>query len=297
MTSQPLGGPTGLWLHELDIVPWSEGREIALELESLGYDTLWFPDAVGRDSLVAATLLLDATERIHAATGITPIYTRDAFAMNMGWRTIHAAHPDRFVLGLGVSHAPMVEGIRKAAYAKPLTAMREYLTRMDESIFMASPAPTPPVRVLAALGPKMLELAREQADGAHPYNVTPDHTKLARDILGDGKILAVEQKAVLTTDVTAAREAARRNLGVYFGLPNYVNNWKRLGFTDDDLANGGSDRLLDAMVVHGDEAAIKARVDEHRAAGADHVCVHVLPTPEQAPMPMDVWRRLAEALV
>jgi probable F420-dependent oxidoreductase len=127
--------------------------------------------------------------------------------------------------------------------------------------------------------------------------VTPEHTKIARDILGDDKILAVEQKAVLTTDATAARESARRNLGVYFGLPNYVNNWKRLGFTDDDLAGGGSDRLHDALVVHGDEAAIKARVDEHRAAGADHVCVHVLPTAEQAPIPMDVWRRLAPALL
>ncbi|HVJ98791.1 MAG TPA: LLM class F420-dependent oxidoreductase [Acidimicrobiia bacterium] len=297
MTSQPLGGPTGLWLHELDTVPWSEGRAIAQELESLGYGALWFPEAVGRDALIACTLLLDATERMAAATGIATIYARDAMAMNAAWRTIHAAHPGRFVLGLGVSHAPMVEGIRKTEYAKPLAAMRDYLTRMDEGLFFASNAATPPTRVLAALGPKMLELARDQADGAHPYNVTPDHTKLARDILGDGKLLAVEQKAVLSNDVDAARAAARQHLGVYLGLPNYVNNWKRLGFTDDDVANGGSDRLIDAMVVHGDEATIKARVDEHRAAGADHVCVHVLPTPEQAPMPMDVWRRLAPALV
>jgi probable F420-dependent oxidoreductase len=290
-------GPTGLWLHELDVVPWSEGRDIALELEALGYSALWFPDAVGRDSLIAATLLLDATDRITAATGITPIYTRDAFAMNMGWRTIHAAHPDRFVLGLGVSHAPMVESIRKTEYQKPLTAMREYLARMDEGLFLASAAATPPVRVLAALGPKMLELARDQADGAHPYNVTPEHTKLARDVLGDGKILAVEQKAVLTNDVDEARDVGRRTLAVYFGLPNYVNNWKRLGFTDDDVSGGGSDRLIDAMVVHGDEAAIKARVDEHRAAGADHVCVHLLPTPSQGAMPLAEWRRLATALL
>jgi probable F420-dependent oxidoreductase len=290
-------GPTGLWLHELDTVPWSEGRAIAQELESLGYDALWFPEAVGRDALVACTLLLDATERMAAATGIATIYARDPMAMNAAWRTIHSAHPGRFVLGLGVSHAPMVEGIRKAEYAKPLAAMRDYLTRMDEGLFFASDAPAPPTRLLAALGPKMLELSAAKADGAHPYNVTPDHTKLARDILGDGKILAVEQKAVLSTDVETARATARQHLAVYLGLPNYVNNWKRLGFTDDDVANGGSDRLMDAMVVHGDETAVKARVDEHRAAGADHVCVHVLPTPEQGTMPMPEWRRLASALV
>ena len=143
----------------------------------------------------------------------------------------------------------------------------------------------------------MLALAAEKADGAHPYNVTPEHTKIARDMLGHGKLLAVEQKAVLHTDATAARAAARNTLAIYLGLPNYVNNWRRLGFTDDDFANGGSDRLIDAMVVHGDEAAIKARVEDHRAAGADHVCVQVLPAENRALMPLDAWRRLAPALI
>ena len=287
-------GPTGLWLHELDTVPWSEGRAIAQELESLGYDALWFPEAVGRDALVACTLLLDATERMAAATGIATIYARDAMAMNAAWRTIHEAHPGRFVLGLGVSHAPMVEGIRKTEYAKPLAAMSDYLTRMDEGLFFASNAATPPTRVLAALGPKMLELARDKADGAHPYNVTPDHTKLARDILGDGKLLAVEQKAVLTTDADAARSAARQHLGVYLGLPNYVNNWKRLGFTDDDVANGGSDRLVEAIVACGDVETARRRVQAHFDAGADHVAVQTLRSDNA--VPETEWAELATAM-
>jgi len=284
-------GRTGIWTAHFERVPWSEGKDLAVEIEELGYGAVWFPEAVGRDPFVAATLLLDATTTIAAATGIASIYARDPLAMKGAWHTIEAAFPERFVLGLGVSHQPMVEGLRATTYAPPVATMRAYLDGIDAALFLASPPSTPPRRVLAALGPRMLALAAERADGAHPYNVTPEHTKGAREVLGPGKLLAVEQKAVLTNDASEGRDVARAGLGVYLGLPNYVNNWKRLGFTDDDFGGGGSDRFLDAMVVSGDEAAIKARVDAHFAAGADHVCVQPLGTD-----PVSTWRELAPAL-
>ncbi len=265
MTASNLG-PVGLWLYQLDVVPWSQGREIAQELEALGYGALWFPEAVGRDALVASTLLLDATERIVAATGIVPIYGRDPVVLNAAWHTIEAAFPGRFVLGMGVSHKPAVEGLHGMTYGPPIATMREYLDRMDAAPFFATKAPSPPRRVLAALGPKMLALAADRADGAHPYNVTPEHTAVARAALGPTKLLAVEQKAVLATDA--------------------------------DLADGGSDRFVDALVVWGDEAAIARRVQEHRDAGADHVCVQVVPTGEgRGAVPLEDWRRLAPALL
>jgi probable F420-dependent oxidoreductase len=286
-------GPIGLWTFHFDQLPPPRGRELAHELEALGYAALWFPEAVGRDALVAATLALDATERIAVGTGIAPIYGRDPVTCNSAWQTVSAAFPDRFVLGLGVSHKPSVEGLHKVEYGPPVTTMRKYLDEMDAAPFFAV-KPERATRVLAALGPKMLALASERADGALPYNVTPAHTKMARGALGPGKLLAVEQKAVLTADVAQAREVARRTLAIYLGLPNYVNNWRRLGFDDDDFTSGGSDRLLDAMVVHGDEAAVKARVDEHLAAGADHVCVQVLDADDASKPPLDGWRRLAQ---
>ena len=289
-------GPVGLWTAALDSLPWSQGREVAQEVESLGYAALWFPEAVGRDALVASTLLLDATERIVAATGIVSLYAREPVALNMAWQTIEAAFPGRFLLGIGVSHQPMVEGLVGTSYGPPVATMRTYLERMNAAPYFGVTAPEPPRRVLAALGPKMLAVAAELADGAHPYNVTPEHTKLARAALGPGKILAVEQKAVLTTDARLAREVARKTMAIYHGLPNYSNNWRRLGFGDDDFADGGSDRFLDAMVVWGDEDAIKARVDAHRAAGADHVCVQVLDPEGLRTVPLNAWRRLAPVL-
>ncbi len=278
-------GRVGLWTAHLDQVPWSRGRDIVQEVEALGYGALWFPEAVGRDGLVACALMLSASQRLVAATGIVSIYGRDAFTMNSAWRTISEAYPDRFILGLGVSHRPMVEGLRGVTYGPPVAAMTQYLDQMDGAPYLAV-NPSQPRRVLAALGPRMLALAAERTDGAHPYNVTPEHTKMAREALGAGKLLAVEQKVVLTTDATKAREIARKALAIYLTLPNYVNNWKRLGFTEFS-----SDEFVDAMVVWGDEAAIKRRVEAHLDAGADHVCVQalddVLPT----------WRRLAPALV
>jgi probable F420-dependent oxidoreductase len=286
----------GLWTPSLDQQPSSKAREIAQELEALGYGAIWLPEAVGRDALVSATVLLGATDRMVFATGIVPLYGRDAMTLNAASLTIEEAFPGRFILGIGVSHKPMVEGLRGTTYGSPVNTMRSYLDRMDNAPFFAVKPATKPTRVLAALGPRMLELAKERADGAHPYNVTPEHTAMARGVLGAGKLLAVEQKAVLTTDVEEARAVARKALAVYMSLPNYVNNWKRLGFTDDDLADGGSDRLLDAMVVSGNEGAVRQRVKEHLDAGADHVCVQVLPIEGRAALPMDDWRRLAPVL-
>jgi probable F420-dependent oxidoreductase len=290
-------GPVGVWTFQLDQVPWAQGREIVQELEALGYGACWLPEAVGRDALVAATLVLDATQAMAAATGVVPCYSRTPMATNAAWRAITAAFPDRFVLGLGVSHQPAVEGLHGAAYGPPIAAMRTYLDRMDAAPYFADPPATAPRRVLAALGPRMLALAAERTDGALTYNVTPGHTATARGILGPDRLLAVEQKAVLATDAAAARATARKVMALYAGLPNYVNNWKRLGFTDADLADGGSDRFLDAMVVWGDEAAIAARVREHRDAGADHVCLQLLDTASVRAFPRESLRRLAPALV
>lgn len=286
----------GLWSFQFDGLPWEQGREVARELEELGYGALWFPEAMGRDATVACALALEATEHLLLATGIVPLYARDPLTLKAAWLTLEAAFPERFLLGIGVSHKPAVEGMRGTSYTAPLATMREYLDRLDAAPYFARPPATTPRRVLAALGPKMLALAAERADGAHPYNVTPEHTAGARAAIGADKILAVEQKAVLTTDATVARETARRTMALYLGLPNYANNWRRIGFGDDDLADGGSDRFLDAMVVWGDEAAIRARVDEHLAAGADHVCLQVLSADDPFGAPLDDWRRLAPAL-
>ncbi len=295
MTSTQLGR-VGLWTHALDMVPMSRARELAVEIEELGYGTILLPETAGRDPLVAAALLLDSTSRIVVGTGIAGIYSRDALAMACGHKSLTEAYPDRFVLGLGVSHAVAVEALRGHTYGKPLTAMREYLDRMDAAPYFAYAPAAPPVRVLAALGPRMLELAAERAAGAHPYFVPVEHTALAREHLGPDALLLPEQKVVLETDPVRAREIARAAMAVYLGLPNYTNNLRRLGYGDDDLAGGGSDRLVDAIVAWGDDAAIRARVDAHLAAGADHVAIQVC-TGDLTTVPVDAWRRLAPALV
>jgi probable F420-dependent oxidoreductase len=289
-------GRVGLWTAQLDSQPSSVARETAAEVEALGYGAIWLPESVGRDEFVHASLLLGATQRLMLATGIVSIYARDAMATNAAWRTLGEAFPDRFLLGLGVSHQPMVEGLRGQTYAPPLQAMREYLDRMDEAVFFAAPPPIDPQRVLAALGPKMLALAAERSSGAHPYFVPVEHTAFARNVLGRDALLCPEQMAVLETDPATARQIARRAMQVYLGLPNYTNNLRRLGYGDDDLANGGSDRLVDAIVVWGDEDAVRTRVAAHHDAGADHVCVQVLPHDARA-LPIEEWRRLAPALV
>lgn len=289
-------GRVGIWTFALDQMPTPRACETLGELEDLGYGAVWIPEAVGRDPLVHAALLLSGTERIAVATGIATIYARDAMAMAAGHKTLTEAFPDRFLLGLGVSHQPMVEGFRGHAYGPPVATMRAYLDAMDAALYMAAPPTTEPRRCIGALGPKMLALAAERTWGAHPYNVTAEHTAQARAILGPGKLLAPELAVVLDTDPASARAAGREHLAIYLGLPNYVNNLFRLGFGESDVADGGSDRLVDAIVPWGDEDRIAAAVGEHHAAGADHVCVQVI-VPRGAPAPLEQWRRLAPALV
>jgi probable F420-dependent oxidoreductase len=289
-------GRVGIWTFALDLQPAAQARELAAEIEELGYGAIWVPDAIGRDPLVHAALLLDGTTRINVGTGIAQIYGRDAMSMAAGWKTVSEAFPNRFVLGLGVSHQPMVEGLRGQSYGRPLTAMREYLDKMDGAMFVAAEPTEPPRRVLAALGPKMLALAAERADGAHPYNVPPEHTAQAREILGPGKLLAPEQAVAFVTDPDEARQIARDHMSIYLGLPNYVNNLRRFGFTDDDFADTGSDRLADALVAWGDGDTIRARVQAHLDAGADHVAVQVLKH-KRTDVPLAEWRELAPALL
>jgi probable F420-dependent oxidoreductase len=287
-------GSVGLWHGRVDGAPTSEVNEAAQELEELGYRALWLAEAVGRDPFVSAANILSATKTLKVATGIANIYARDPMTMNAGQQTLAEAYPGRFLLGLGVSHGHLVAGIRKHDYAKPYSYMVEFLEKMDKGLFMAVGPKTKPARVLAALGPKMLELSATQAQGAHPYFTTPEHTKTARDMMGADALLAPEQMVVFETDSAKAREIARAGMKIYMGLPNYWNNLLRLGFTEEDRADGGSDRLVDAIVAWGSVDKIVARVREHHAAGADHVCVQVLS--EGSALPRQEWRDLAAAL-
>jgi probable F420-dependent oxidoreductase len=210
-------------------------------------------------------------------------------------KTLSEAYPGRFVLGLGVSHVPLVERLRGHAYEKPIAKMSGYLDAMDKAPYN-SVVPEQMHRVLAALGPKMLELAGKRADGAHTYNVTPEHTATARKVLGEGPWLCVEQAVVLESDAAKAREIARAFLGFYLALPNYTNNFLRLGFSEDDCKNEGSDRLIDAVVAWGNMEAVRRRIEAHQSAGADHVCVQVL-TADSKSLPVREWRELAGALI
>jgi probable F420-dependent oxidoreductase len=289
-------GRVGVWQYQLDQLPSGQAKEVAAEIESLGYGAIWIPEMVGRESFVSSTLLLSGTERIVVATGIAGIYSRDALCANSALNTVTEAFPERFLLGLGVSHQVMVEGIRGHDYTRPYSKMVDYLDAMDAGIFTASPPTTPTHRALAALGPRMLKLAAERTDGAHPYFIPVEHTAFAREQMGPDAKLYPEQAVVLETDATRAREIARAHMAMYLTLPNYTNNLKRFGWTDADLADGGTDALVDAIVAWGDEAAIAERVAAHHAAGADHVCIQVLPA-EPTKAPLDEWRRLAPALL
>jgi probable F420-dependent oxidoreductase len=290
-------GRVGVWTFVLDRLPMGQARELAAELEELGFGAIWVPEALGRDALVNAALLLGGTRTCVVATGIASIYARSPSAMASGWKTVSEAFPERFLLGLGVSHEPMVEGIHHQRYGPPVATMRGYLDAMDATPSFAAEPSSPPERVLAALGPRMLALAAAQTRGAHPYLVPPEHTVQARATLGPGPLLAPEQMVVLDTDPDRARAVARDSLRIYLpGLPNYVNNLRRLGFTDEDLGSPLSDRLVDAVVAWGDEEAIRARVQAHHDAGADHVCVQVLPGDDAKRVAAD-YRRLAAALL
>jgi probable F420-dependent oxidoreductase len=261
-----------------------DAAAFARRVEEMGYSALWLPEAVGRDPFAHGALLLEATDRLILATGIASIYARDANAMAAAQKTLAEQSGGRFLLGLGVSHAPMVEGVRGHRYGKPVATMRAYLDRMDKAIYAAMPPPEDPPRVIAALGPRMLELARDRCAGAHPYLVPPEHTARAREILGPDPWLCTEQKILLCSDADEARAVARTALGIYLGLPNYRNNLLRLGFDEKDFDAGGSNRLIDALVVWGDAKTIGARVNEHLQAGASHVCVQPL-NPSGEPLP------------
>jgi probable F420-dependent oxidoreductase len=287
-------GRIGIWTSALEAHPAAEGQAAAAELEALGYKALWFPEALGREAFSNAAVLLAGTRRMVVATGIANIWVRDATAMANAQKTLAEAYPDRFLLGIGVSHAPLV-GMRGHDYAKPLSAMRAYLDAMDRTPFFAREPAPPPKRVIAALAPKMLALAAERTWGSHTYFVPPEHTADARALLGPNALLAPEQAVVLETDATTARTIARAHMEMYLTLPNYVNNLKRLGFTDADVANGGSNRLVDAIVAWGTVEDIGRRVRAHLDAGANHVCIQALDADPRA-LPMRQWRELASLL-
>jgi probable F420-dependent oxidoreductase len=291
-------GRVGIWTYHLNFQPSSRVRDVVAELEALGYGAIWVGEAAYREPLASAAVLLSATSRMVIATGIANIWVRDPFATLAAQLTLAEAYPERFLLGLGVSHARMVEGKRGHRYREPFTTMRAYLDAMDRlaASYRAIGPATPPPRVLAALGPKMLALAAERAQGAHPYLVPPEHTAKAREQLGHGRWLLPEQGVVLETNPVNARAIARRHLAPYLGLPNYTNNLRRLGFTNDDLAAGGSDRLVDALFAWGDVGQVMRRVQDHHDAGADHVCIQVFDADPHG-LPMRQWKELAPALL
>ena len=268
-------GKLGVW-SGFDNITAAESASFAKRIEQWGYSAVWIPEGFGRDSIEHSGWLLANTSSLVVATGISNIYGRDPMMMKAGQMGLNEFSGGRFLLGLGVSHGPIVAGVRGHEYGKPVETMRKYLAGMKSTPYNApAPAETPKT-VVAALGPNMLALSRDEADGAHPYNVSPAHTALARKILGPDKLLHVEQKVLLETNPARARDAARNMLGIYLTLPNYVNNWVRMGFTQEDFANGGSDRLIDDTVAWGDEAALIKRIEQHWEAGADHVCIQTL---------------------
>ncbi len=265
-------GQLGVWTW-LDAYSARESADFVRKLERWGYSALWVPEAVGRDPFSFIGYLAAQTERLVFATGIANIYARDPMTMKAIHQTMSELAPGRFVLGLGVSHQHLVSKIRGHDYKKPLTAMRDYLDAMDSALYMgASPDESAPI-VLAALRDKMLDLAATRSAGAHPYLVPPEHTARARKVMGDDAWLCPEQMVILETDASNARAVARQQLDVYIQLPNYQNNLRQFGFGDDDFAEGGSDRLIDSIVVWGDEQAIADRIQAHRDAGASHVCI------------------------
>ena len=281
---------TGIWSGQLRYGDAGVIAEAATELDELGFDALWIPD-VGGDVLESIELLLGAAPRLAIATGILNVWMHEPEEVAQRRASWSDAWKQRFLLGLGVSHAPLIDHGSPGRYQKPLAKMVQYLDGLD-----AAPDPFPvDARVLAALRPKMLGLARDRAAGAHPYFVPPEHVARAREILGAAATIAVELAVVLDTEPSTARETARRHTAVYVGLPNYTNNLREFGFGDRDFADKGSDRLVDAIVAWGDLDAIVERVAAMRAAGADHVCLQVIRPDDD--VPRADWRELAAALI
>jgi probable F420-dependent oxidoreductase len=287
-------GRVGVWSWAGSGAPAAVLREALPEIEELGYPTFWYPEAVAKETFAAGAVLLASSSKLKIATGISSIYARDPTAMANGAKALAEAYPGRFVLGLGVSHREPVSG-RGHDYGRPLPVMRAYLDAMDAATYIGPEPDSPVPTILAALGPKMLDLARDRTDGAHPYFVPPEHTAIARERLGPDSLLAPEQAVILTGDERAARELAREHTSWYLRTENYRNSMLRLGFSEDDLADGGSERLQDAIVAWGDESVIRERVKAHLDAGADHVCIQVL-EPDRG-LGLEALRRLAPALL
>ena len=258
----------GAW-YALDKLNGSQIPPFLTLLERLNYDVLWYPESWGYESLSLASFLLGNSTKLKIGSSIASIYARDAFTARRGMLSLNSLYRDRFILGLGVSHAPMVQGVRGHTYAKPVAAMRAYLESITKDQSGSEEWPI----AIAALGPLMLKLAGERTRGALPYNVTPEHTARAAKLLGPRKWLAVEQKVCLETDAGRARALDRKELARYMVLDNYRNCWLSLGFTEADLASGGSDRFIDAMVIRGDATTVKDKLRSHFAAGATHVCI------------------------
>jgi probable F420-dependent oxidoreductase len=281
-------GKLGAWCF-LDAMPAGGVAVAAQRIEALGYGTLWIPEAVGREAFASAAFLLSATSRLVVATGIANIYARDAMTMAAGRQTLAEQSGGRFVLGIGVSHRPLVQGLRGHDWSKPLSTMRDYLAAMERAPYSAIPPTEAAPVVIGALHPKMLALAADKTSGAHPYLVPPEHTAFAREIMGPKAWICTEQKVLLETDAAKARGVARHAIAMYLGLPNYRSNLERFGYTDEDFAAGGSDRLVDAVVAWGDEKAIESRIRAHHDAGADHVCIQPL---HPLGMPLPDWNVL-----
>lgn len=277
---------------------WSmpAAQEVAVEIEELGYGSLFIPEVGLKDCLVESAAFLAATDRLVVGTGIANIHARVAGTMEGGGRTLTALYPGRFVLGLGVSHGPLVENMLGGTYAKPLATMRGYLDRMAALPAAIEPGSGRPTRLLAALGPKMIELSGTHADGAHPYLVTPGHTATTREILGPQPWVVSEHAAVVGGDPEEQMRRAHTYLEIYSGLPNYRNSWVRQGFDESDLVRGGSDRLARALVGMGTVEQAAASVTAHLDAGADHVVVQVLGDGNPMWDPRPALRELASAL-
>ncbi len=289
------GSKIGIWTLALEGIEIRQAMDQAKIVEELGFDSLFFGEAYGREAFVNSTLLLGATSNLIIGTGIANIYARDAMAANAAARTINDAFPGRFIMGLGVSHLPLVERFRGHTYQNPIDTMSSYLEALDKATFMAKGPGDRPTRIIAALGPKMLELSREMADGAHPYLVTPAHTEMARKILGSDRLLVVEQAVALTNDRDEFLRRAHSHLEFYSGLPNYRNSWKRQGYSDEDFVRGGSEKLKDALVTFGDEEAAGRMIQAHFDAGADQVLLQLLGEDMTKP-PAEDWKRMSDYL-
>ena len=264
-------GQLGVW-YFFDGLSSPAAAEAAKRIESLGYGILWLPETVGKSPVATASWVLSQTETLNVATGIINIYHREPGVTLALQNSLCEQSGGRFLLGMGVSHKPLVEGVRGLNYGPPVATMRAYLKKMTEAPYTAVMPEAAPKTVIAALGPKMLELAASETAGAHPYFSSPDHTAMAREIMGPDAWLCPEQKVILESDPTKARELARPVAGIYQNLPNYRNNWLRMGLTEDDI-NQLSDKFIDTTFAWGSAETIKARIQAHLDAGANHVCI------------------------